>query len=267
MLKLRQSVFHIVLLIALSASVLCQTPREIENELLSHFKKLEQASNYGGSRNENVQELENKTIRSIFFKYGRRTDVLKFSFSKLREKIFISTSKDGRLRTYSWDDEGGGTMHNFYTAYQYRGRSGKVHIKLTPFLVDISEQGVGTFYHDIFQTDTTDGPIYILVSSGIFSTPLSGQFINTAKINGERFEIVRAIRTTKGLTDIITFEYNFFSVVNHPERPVKLVFYDKKTKSFRFPVVIEDKNDPGEGRVTDKFITYRFNGRYFVKVS
>ena len=158
-------------------------------------------------------------------------------------------------------------MHNFYTAYQYRGKSGDIHIKLTPFLVDISKQGVGAFCHDIFQTSTTDGPLYILVSSGIYSSSMSGQFIETAKIIGERFESIKAIRTTKGRTNAISFNYNFFSVVKHTERPVKLVFYDGRSKSFRFPIVIEDKSTPGEGRITDRFITYRFNGRYFVKVS
>ena len=243
-----------------------QSPKRVEDELLRHFTKLEQVSNYGGTRDSQVQDVENKAIRQLFIKYGRRADVLSYPFSRLSDKLQISTSRDGKLRAYSWNDEGGGTMKNFYTAYQFQGRSGKVHIRVDPFLVDISEHGVGSLVHDIFQTDTKSAPIYLTVSTLIGSASLSGQFISAVKIDGERLNLKsKVIRTSKGLTDTIFFEYDFFSVVDHPERPVKLCFYDEAKRSFRFPVVIEDEKTP-QGRVTNKFIIYRFDGNYFVKV-
>ena len=76
-------------------------------------------------------------------------------------------------------------------------------------------------------------------------------------------QIVR--RTPSGLTNDISFAYDFFSVVDRPERPIKLFTFNETRKEFKFPIVIEDEEAP-QGRVTDKFITYRFDGTYFVKV-
>lgn len=255
------------MLFIFAAAVSAQTLGKIEEELSTHFEKLEQASNYGGTRNSAVQSRENRRLRTALIRYGARADVLAYAFPRLKEKLCITTSKDGRLRAYSWDARWGGTMHDFLTVYQYRGKSGRVHTWSAPYSEDIGTRGVGTFVHDIFQTMSASGPIYLAVSSFIGSTSLSGQFISAFRINGENVnDSAKVIRTAKGLTDSILFEYNFFSVVDHPERPIKLVFFDETKKSFRFPVVVNDAEMP-DGRVTDKYITYRFNGKYFVKVS
>ena len=85
------------------------------------------------------------------------------------------------------------------------------------------------------------------------------------KIRGDSLDNrVKLIKTNEGLTNTLGFEYNFFSVVDRKERPLKLILYDAATRSIRLPVVIVDDKDP-LGRVTNKFITYRFNGAYFVR--
>lgn len=158
-------------------------------------------------------------------------------------------------------------MHDFLTVFQFRDRKGKVRTWAQPYSEDISDYGVGSFVHDIFQTDTSVGPIYLLVSTFIGSTSLSGQTIKVFRINGEKLDQnAKFIRTASGMTNSISFEYDFFSVVDRPERPIKLFSFNEKEKSFLFPVVIQDEKAP-QGRVTDKFITYKFNGKYFVKIN
>ena len=76
---------------------------------------------------------------------------------------------------------------------------------------------------------------------------------------------VNLIRTAKGLTDSVGFEYDFSSVMSRDDRPIKLFKFNEGMRSFSFPVVIADDDMP-QGRVTNRFITYRFNGKYFVKV-
>jgi hypothetical protein len=105
------------------------------------------------------------------------------------------------------------------------------------------------------------------VDTFIGSTSLAGQGIHAFRINGDKLDRkAKVIRTTSGVTDSISFAYDFFSVVDHRERPIRLFSYDEVKRSFRFPVVIEDSKTP-QGRVTNRFITYRFDGKYFVKVS
>lgn len=257
--------FILILLIASSVGM-SQSVLKIEDELLTHLDKLEKASNYGGTRDQDVLCIENKTIRNLLVKYGRRADVLAYEFPRLKNKIRITTSKDYKLRSFSWDTQRGGSMHDYITVFQFRDGRGKVRSWGAPYSEDISDYGAGSFVHDIFQTDTLSGRLYLVVSTFIGSTSLASQSISTFRINGPKLDgSVKVLKTKAGITDSISFEYDFFSVVDRPERPIKLFIYDDKAKSFRFPVVIADDKTP-QGRVTDKFITYKFNGKYFVKV-
>jgi hypothetical protein len=63
------------------------------------------------------------------------------------------------------------------------------------------------------------------------------------------------------LKNSISFEYDFFSVVDRPERPIQLIKYDQTKKTIYIPVVFEN------GKVTDKYITYKFTGEYFEKIA
>lgn len=258
-----------ILTIILSVTIFgnSQSLESIEDELLRHVDKLEKASNYGGTSDYDVLSKENRSLRTALLKYGNRSDVLRYSFPRLDEKIFITTSKDGNLRSYSWDRQTGGTMHDYHTVYQYRGNSGKVYSQGEPYSDDVSDYGVGAFVHDIFQANTAPGPTYLIVTTFIGSTSLAGQTITAAKIDCEKLDRkFKVFRTTSAIRNSISFQYDFFSVVDHPERPIKLFFFDGAKKSFRFPVIIEDEKTP-QGRVTKKYITYKFTGKYFVKIS
>ena len=240
-----------------------QTPSVIERRILGHLDNISKFGNYGGEYDENKIDSENRALRELLIKSGKRADVLRYGFPKLKGEMRISTSPDGRLRIYSWDEQTGGTMHDHDSVFQYRGSSGKV---LTWGSANEAED-IGAFFHDIFQLSTNNGPVYLAVSTFVGSTSLGSQSIEVMRIVGDKLDRnVKLIRTSKGLTNSIYFEYDFFSVVDRPERPVKLFTFDKANRSFSFPVVIEDEQTP-QGRVTNKLITYRFNGSYFVKTN
>jgi hypothetical protein len=258
-----QKVLIIILLGLLTSAAFAQSPTEIENRLLTRLANLEKWSNYGGNSDFDRLEKENSLLRNDLMRYGRQSVTLSYPFKRLKGKMFVSTSKDGRLRIYSWDEETGGTMHDFDSVFQFKGKGGKVYTWTAPVS---NEYDIGGFYHDIFQVNTTSGPIYLPVSTFIGSTSSAGQTINCFKVNGEKLDYnARLFRTGSGLKSSVSFGYDFFSVVDRPERPVKLFNFDQAKMEFRFPVVIEDEKTP-QGRVTDKFITYRFNGKYFAKV-
>ena len=250
----------VVFLLTLSAH--SQTPGVIERRILGHLDNISKFGNYGDGYDENKIYAENRALKELLVKYGRRSDVLRYAFPKLKGKMQITTSRDGRLRIYSWDEETGGTMHDHDSVFQYRGNSGRV---LTWASATEDEDIGAGFFHDIFQVGTSKGPVYLAVSTFIGSTSLAAQTLEVMKIVGDKLDrSAKLIRTTKGLTNAIDFQYDFFSVVDRPERPVKLFKFDEARRSFSFPVVIEDEKTP-QGRVTNKLITYRFNGSYFVK--
>lgn len=239
-----------------------QTPAAIETELLAYLKTMGENGSYSGAYDEAKLNRASVALKQKLLKYATRADVLKYYFPKLREEMFVATSKDGKFRIYSWDLESGGTMHKHDAITQYVGRSGKV-IAWT----DVEFEGAQAFYVDVFQLNTASGPIYMLVWTAWVSSSFQGQGLNTARIVGDKLNVhAKAIRAPGGLTDQIGFFYDFLSVVDRPERPIRLFTFNEARREFSYPVVdVEDKEMPG-GRVTNKLITYRFNGTYFVKV-
>jgi len=241
-----------------------QTLSSIEGEMVRHLDNISKFGNYGGSYDGTKVESENRDLKGKLIRYGKRADVLRYSFPKLKGKMQVATSKDGNLRIYSWDEETGGTMHDHDSVFQYRGNNGKV---FSWAVTEDGDEDIGGFYHDIFQLSTNKGAVYLTVSTFIGSTSLAGQSIKVLRIHGNTLDReAKLIRTVSGLQNSIDFQYDFFSVVDRPERPVRLFKFNEARKEFSFPVVIEDDKTP-QGRVTNKSITYRFNGTHFVKVN
>lgn len=261
--NMRKLSFVFLLLAISSVEVISQTAVSVETALLKRLANIEKWSNYSGNADYERLEKENELFKNDLLKFGKQPTTLSYAFPRLKKEMYVVTSRDGRLRIYSWDRQTGGTMHDFDSVYQYRGKSGKVH----SWSATNEEDSGGVFYHDLFQLDSASGPIYLSVSSFIGSSSLSGASIDVMNIDSERLDInAKLIRTTDGLTNSINFGYDFFSVVDRKERPIKLFTFDSARRSFSFPVVIEDEKTP-QGRVTNKRITYRFDGKYFVKVS
>jgi hypothetical protein len=255
---------RILLLIILAVvPIFGQPPTAIERELLRHLEAVAKYGTYGGEYDDDKSAAANHAIRQMLLRYGARADVLKFAFQKLKKEMFVATSDDGKLRIYSWDMQTGGTMHDYDAVFQFAGKSGK----LRTWVPSRDDESAGPFYTAIFQLATPSGPIYLAASTFIGSTSLNGQALTAMRINRERLDTrAKVIRTVSGPTNSVSFAYDFFSVADKKERPILLFEFDKVRKEFRFPIVIEDA-ETRLGRVTDKFITYRFNGTYFVKVN
>jgi hypothetical protein len=109
-------------------------------------------------------------------------------------------------------------------------------------------------------------PVYMMRSTAILSTSLMYESVDLFSIDGNQLnDNIKLIKTKSGLTQRLGFEYDFFSVVDRPERPIRLIQVNPKQKTIQIPVVMEDKEFRNGGRVTNRFITYKFNGQYFVK--
>lgn len=253
-----------IFLFAFAFSASGQTNAQIEKELVAAIKDIQKYSIYGGGYDEEELAKTQDVFREKLLKYTKIPSTLGYKFNDLSEHLFIATSDDGKFRIYSWDLEHGGTMHDYARVYQYQGGDGKVYSSAD----EKNEEGsIGSFVYDIFTLDAKNGKIYIVCSTFIGSTSDHSQSARLYKIEGGKLDDnVKLIKTKSGLTNSLGFGYNFFSVVDREERPIKLISFDKKAKTLKIPVVIEDKEFPN-GRVTDRFITYQFNGNYFVKIS
>jgi hypothetical protein len=252
----------LLLVCAFALSAFGQTNAQIERELVGHIRNIEKWSSYGSESNDELLSKENEVFAEKLLKFTKIASTLSYEFAALDEFMYIATSADGRLRIYSWDLQDGGTMHNFSRVYQFRGADGKIYSQPD----DLTEGDPGSFVYDIFTLDAKGEKTYLVCTTAILSTSDNNQTVRLYKIAGNSLvNGVKLIKTKSGLTDSIGFSYNFFSVAEREERPVRLIRFDRRTKTLTIPVVIEDKEFPN-GRVTGKFISYRFNGTYFVKV-
>jgi hypothetical protein len=261
-----KKVLTIYLFLFFTLSVSAQTPEKIEQEVLSHLKNIDKWSEYSSGydkKRSNQLWGENELLKKKLIKYGKKKSVLEYQFPKLKGEMQVVTSPDGKFRIYSWDTNTGGTMHRFLEVFQYKASNSSV-FAISP----AREEGdSGGFYTDIFQVESNKKTHYLARFSAILMTALSYQSINSFKVSGNRLDFKPKIfKTDEGLQNTIGFEYNFFSVVDRKERPIKLILFDEKTQTVKIPVVIKkDEND--YGTVTGKFIKYKFNGTYFVKIN
>lgn len=254
--------FGIIILLLASISVFGQDMSEIEKELVAGIKQVEQYSNYGETPDFDKQGGVNKAFREkLLTATDKNPSALKHDFAELKKHIQITTSPDKKLRIYSWDTGSGGSMHFYGNIYQFVGGDGEVYA-----ISDFEEEGdPGGFFSGIYTLNTKKGTVYIARHSSVLSTSLAGQTMMLFKIEGKTLNSdYKLFKTRSGIKNSIGFSFDFFSVVDRPERPLKLILYDPKKKELKIPVVIEDKETP-QGRVTNRFIRYRFNGTYFVK--
>jgi hypothetical protein len=245
-------------------SVPAQSNAQIEKELAAAIKEVQKYSNYGNAYDGDKLSRANEVFEKKLLKYTKVPSTLTYKFSALDDLLTIAASEDGRFRIFSWDMQDGGTMHDYARVYQYKGADGKVYSKTD---AQTEDSYGGGFVTDIFTLATKIGAVYIVCSTSVGSTSDHYQSADLYKIAGSALnDKIKLIKTRSGLTSTLGFEYNFFSVVDRQERPVRLISFDKRTKILKIPVVIEDEKFPN-GKVTNKFISYQFNGGYFVKVS
>jgi hypothetical protein len=260
---LLQMSYAVVPSLILAISILGQGNTEIEIDLVAAIKDVEAYSTYGGGYDETKLGQAQDNFEAKLLKYTKVPSTLDYDFRDLTKHLSIATSGDRRLRIYAWDQQDGGTMHRFGRVYQFLSADGKVHSHGEKSAAEGMGPGLVT---DIFTLDTKGGKVYIVCSMFIGSTKDYFQSAILYKIAGSKLsDDVRLIKTRSGLTNTLSFEYDSFSVLDRTDLPKKLISFEEKTRTLKIPLVIKDEEYP-EGRVTTRSISYRFDGRYFVKV-
>jgi len=249
-------------IIPLTLFLFCITPNsygqtnsfdKADKELTSLYSKI--FSFYYGDPDSlnHYSELFTKRFRA-FIKNNPTTLSYKFKSVTDSNVCSIVTSSDGYFRIYSWDTWLGGTMHDFNNTFQFKSGD-KVH------LMNLNNDEYGSCLTDIFTLKANGKTYYLAVSGGSESTKDAYETISVYSISKDTLNSnVRLIKTKSGLTNSISFEYDFFNVVDRPERPISLIWFDPDKRIIYIPIVLEN------GKVTDRYIAYQFNGQFFEKV-
>lgn len=233
---------------------------DVQKELVAAFRQVTTAADHRILEGFDSITYANRNFKELLLKYcTNNSSTLAFQFDDLeRAGVSIATSPDGKFRIYSWDTEMGGTMHEFDNICQYASGGSVYGVSI----IDRRASGdPGYWYSTVNQLKVGERTLYLVVRHGIYSTKDSYQGIKIFGLRNNSLTSGEAvIRTASGLHSELGVYYNFFSVVDRKERPIKLAVYNPELKQITLPVVWDD------GTVTDKVIVYRFDGRHFVKV-
>lgn len=167
----------------------------------------------------------------------------------------ISTSIDGRLRIYFWDDCTGGLQRNSANIVQYKTDKG---IKIS---VDIPTTTYGSpaDYYKINQFVLNNKTYYLVTyESLVAKSDYFGGVIIFAIKNDTLNTSVKLIKIKTGLHSQLNYEcYPYF---DGPAGSNWNIVVDPKLKTITLPLVDADKH------LTEGFIVYKFTGQYFERV-
>ncbi|PJJ60945.1 hypothetical protein [Hymenobacter chitinivorans] len=255
-----------LLLLLFPAALFGKDLKTIERELVRDARRISYWANHNDTA-ASVSGIDslaraNERFTARLLRYtATEPATLSYAFTALQqEHVTITTAPDGRLRLYSWDTEEGGTMHYFENVVQYRAAT-KVASRRLIIPKPDDNPDAGHLYFAIFPVQRGAQTYYLACGQGIYSSSDCYQHVKALTIeNGQLNPDAQLIRTSSGLKNTLGFAYDFFSVVDRPERPVRLITYDAKTRVLEIPVVWAG------GKVTPKRIRYQFNGTVFEKV-
>lgn len=136
--------------------------RAAELELMAYSQKLYDRNNYDSAGK--YSQLFAETLTRLV---SENPGTMTYAFDSLRadSRCRMTTSPDGLLRLYSWDDGLGGTMRFYKNIYQYK-LNGEIQTQVPA----LDEQDNGGFYSEIFVLDTTPSrQHYLAIFNGIGS--------------------------------------------------------------------------------------------------
>ncbi len=231
--------------------------KEEEFKLQKMYQKIAAYPTDGNDASLDSLETDNKKFETAFLNcLTKNPESIRYPFDSLKkENIHIVISKDSLFKIYSWDTSEGGTMVDFTNLFQYQSGN-SVQAKL---INDTgSEDDYIPFYSEIFTLKNGAKTYYLAVSNGIYSSKDASQSIAVFSIeNNQLKKETKLFKTKEGFEDVLQIDFDFFSVVDRPERPLQLIKYDNQKKQLYLPVVTE------EGSVTKDFTIYTFTGQYF----
>ncbi|MFN6074504.1 MAG: hypothetical protein ACK46Y_02985 [Fluviicola sp.] len=212
------------------------------------------------SENENQDSLIicNEILQNYLMEISiDKPELISYDFPKIPSyQSFCVTSPDRKLRIYSWDTYTGGSMRFFSNVVVW-----KENDSLYTKMIETLEGEPGGFYSQIFQVTDELNTFYILNFNSILSSKDCYQAFQTVDLDNSKINFDhKKIKTKSGLTSKVGFSYDFYSVIDREERPVKLIEYDNQLRIIRFPIV------NSKGFVTSKKISYQYDGKYFLRI-
>jgi len=256
--------FVLIFILFGSVSAFGQDLKEIEKDLIVSYKRIiiyhalaidniENESYLDSALNENIR-FRQKLLRYT----SQYPATLQYDFPLFDStNLIISTSKDKKFRVYSWQlaNLASGKLYN--NVYQYLGT--KVNSKCfidsaeNDLVEDSLHDDTGSNFINLFDLNSPKGTIYIAQFN---SRGIEGFWagFKLFQIDGDNLnDTIALIKKETGLQNAEGL--NEFSIKNGSG----VVSCEKDGKKFKLQIIKEN------GQATGKWITYKFDGQYFVR--
>lgn len=248
----------ILIICCLPLFAAAQSITKIEADLLISIKSIDywdrNRSNYSDDSLVNANAVFEKKLKNYTGKYP---STIRHNFDRLaKTRLKVITSGDGLFRIYSWDTSLGGTMHKFKNLVQYKSGT-KVY---SVFLIT-DKAGFEPFYSDLYHINNGKKTFYLAINKGVLSSAYLAQGVRVFSIDYSKLNInAKLIKTKSGLSYRVDISSDLSAEVNKEitEQP-KLQYYPK-TQILKIPLITS------KGKITNKFIIYRFTGSYFERL-
>ena len=112
--------------VAIAAPIYAQTCAQADAALAQAYTQMKEGGSHAGSANENQRDTAETRFHQTLSAYLQQSDSWACRFPRTtRAGIIIHTAPNGRLRSFSWDAQSGGTLREYHNLLQYRTLSGR----------------------------------------------------------------------------------------------------------------------------------------------
>lgn len=237
-----------------------QSPKAIEADLLKSFNKIDYwDQNRNNAAADDSLEYANTCFTKKLQIYTERYPAtINQSFKLLvNAGLMIISSPDGLFRIYSWDTALGGSMHKYKNLAQY-----KSGVNTKSMLIVTDKGGTEPFYSNLYLIKTNTKTYYLAINRGILSNAYIMQGVKIFAIeNGNLNPNARLIKTKSGLHNRLDVDSDLSASINTGVDAQPNLVFNPGTQTIQIPLIT------AKGRITNKFISYKFTGKYFEKVS
>lgn len=242
-----------------SSIAFCQSNISLEKKLSNSFQKISNwsAEKYDKGSYDSLELFNDNFEKLALSTLNKNPESLKSKFDQLNKMgLGITSSKDGFLRIYSWDDQTGGTQRRFRNIYQTQTAG------ITKAFIKENDLGGTTL--KIYDLTINKQKYYILTELFIGISALFYFKVKLLRIEeNELNNNIKLISTKSGLKNELSYEIDYSARINKKDNHKIEYFYpyyNSDKKEISFPLVQAD------GKFTNKRITYKLIGTYFKKV-
>jgi len=245
----------LLVFILIGGAALAQDIKNIEHDLVMAFHQIDSAYNKEYRNHDDndttdyasLVELANDEFQEkLLDATSKYPETLTYGFPALQEAgVSVATAPDHKFRCYTWDTRTGGSYIMHAAIYQYDHNG----------IASYAEEGDG--YDELDELNTNGQTIYIGFYSGRGMTTLFYQGVSLVEFRNDSIVPAELFKTNKKLLSNINFEY-YLPTSNEEGLDGALLKCDDNGKTIRIRVI------NGKEKVTRNWITYKFDGQYYV---